>query len=310
MSQRVEGQMEGRTPPTPPPVYRVYQDNDPPPGAPNFYVYRDGVLTLRLRGLEDARPRAGYENARSRATGGPVWWALEDPDEQQLVLQRTRLQVMVERMTEAPEPLQQPVEQQLDEQQQQPIRQASPRNPGRVAHHPEWPEVYMITESRYPGMERQLSAANYSLPLRMRFEVIWVVLYQCEYKMHYDRFQEVKKYKISFRSGPKIGKYHDIQFSSDAIITPWHGVWEYDDMMQEWRGSFKFNWPENQTLKWSRLNRNGPTVWRGLDQENRSIEMVLKVVAYYCYPARNWIYYDVSPNGEMIVRQPSRQAAS
>ena len=300
--------MEGRTPPTPPPVYRVYQDNDPPPGAPNFYVYRDGVLTLRLRGYED------------RATGGPAWWALEDPDEQQRVLQRNRLQIMAESMTREPlqvtvsrapasnrsqEPLQQPVEQQLDEQQQpQPIRQRSPRNPGLVAYHPDWPEVYMIRESRYPGMERQLSAPNYSLPTPMRFEVIWAVLYQCDYKMHYDRFEEVQHYQISFRSGPKMGLYHDIQFSSPARITPWHGVWEYDDMMQEWRGSFKFNWPDNQTLKWSRLNRNGPTVWRGLDQENRSIEMVLKVVAYYCFPARNWLYYDVHPNGEMIVRQP------
>ena len=90
-------------------------------------------------------------------------------------------------------------------------------------------------ESRYPGMERQLSAPNYSLPTRMRFEVIWAVHYLCNYNMHYDRFQEVQHCQISFRSGSKQGMYHDIPFASGARVTPWHGVWEYDDMMGEWR---------------------------------------------------------------------------
>ena len=134
--------------------------------------------------------------------------------------------------------------------------------------------------------------------------VIRAVHYLCNYNMHYDRFQEVQHCQISFRSGPKQGMYHDIPFASGARVTPWHGQWQYDDMMQEWQGSFKFNWPDNQTLKWSKLCRNGPTVWRGYDQEHRSIEMVLRKVGFYCRPAWKWIWYDVQPNGEMIVRPP------
>ena len=143
----------------------------------------------------------------------------------------------------------------------------------------------------------------------MGFEVIWAVHYECDYKMHYDRFAEVQTNKICFRSGPNIAIFHTIQFtqyasertSSPARITPWHGVWEYHDIKQEWHASFNPNWPEDQTLNLTILNRNGPAVWRGSDQKN-SIEMVLKLVGYYCLPARNWLYYDVLPNGEMIVR--------
>ena len=291
--------MEGQTPPTPLPVYRVYEDHDPPPGYPNLYVYQDGNLILRLRGNAEAR---------SRATGGPVEWTVADPDAQQQVLRDNRLRIMAERMTEAPgtvqdeEPQQQPVEQQQLDQQPQPIRHASPRQQRRVAYHREWPEVYRLLESRYPGMERQLSAPDPSKPFNHRFEVIIMVEYQCVYKMHYDRPLEVKEYYIKFRSGPKIGCFHDIQFSSPTRITQWHGVWSYDDMMQEWRGSFRYDWPDSQALKWSNLSRDGPVTWRGLDQEGRSIEMVLKVVRYFCRPAENYISYKVLPNGEMIRR--------
>ena len=159
--------MEGQTPPTPLPVYRVVEDQNPPPGYPNLYVYQDGSLILRLRGNAEER---------STATGGPVWWSeVHDPDAQQRVLRDNRLSIMVERMTthssstaaataagtvQDEEPQQQPVEQQQLDQQPQPIRHASPRQQRRVAYHPDWPEIYRLLESRYPGIQKYLGYAS------------------------------------------------------------------------------------------------------------------------------------------------------
>ena len=268
---------EGLTPPTPP--IPPYSNARP---TPNAYARAQDtdVLTLRLREMQE-------------------------------VLQQNRIRLMVQRLTEAPgeapvqdqEPQQQ-VEQQEDQQQQEPIRVASPRDPGLVAYHREWPEVFHLVSSKYPMMECQLSAPNYSLPQEWRFEVIWAVQYHCFYYMHYDRPLAKKEYQISFRSGPNIGLYHHIQFSSDEKISRWHGSWEYDDKMQIWSGTFRPDWPECLDLKWSQLSRDGPTTWRGRDKEGRSIEMKLYVVRYYCLPAQHWLTYDVLQSGEMVARRP------
>ena len=254
--------MEGSTPPTPPPPRYA---NDPP------RTPLDGpLLRLMLRG----NAQAAIEGAPQEETPRQLVQAPQQPVEQQ----------------------QQPVE------QQQPVLAWSPRDVALVAYHPEWPEIYKLCETDYPNLERRIRDPDPSMHVTERFESIIGIRWLCGYTMHYDRWQYKKEYQISFRTGPRCQFGNDIQFGSPARVTSWHGSWQYDSMMSEFRGSFKYNWPQSETLKWVQLYRDSATTWRGYDQEQRSIQMRVWEVHYFCRPASRWQIYDVGTNGEMTLR--------
>ena len=149
-----------------------------------------------------------------------------------------------------------------------PIRPPPPFYP------PQWPEIYKLLGD---GAERRVLQPNKGLNALYRHEVIIGIVYIAEYTMHWDRYNP-RTFQLSFRTGPRAGYGHDVQFGSPHGLTSWHGSWHSDQTMQTFYGEFKYNYPERTDLKWVNLDRDGPITFTGLDQERRSIQMKLRKI--------------------------------